>query len=101
MRGVFGIFIRESSMFDAATLALLAKVKVLAKKSGVNVDLVRMSNESSYAATILNELSNADDPELVLIVVQLMNLLGLIGKPVATEKPVNTKEETRYVGSLR
>ncbi|OHC82688.1 MAG: hypothetical protein A3J87_01330 [Sideroxydans sp. RIFOXYB12_FULL_59_6] len=88
-------------MFDAATLALLAKVKVLAKKTGVNVDLVRMSNEMSYAGIILNELSNADDPELVLIVIQLKNLLGLIGKPVADEKPATKKEETRYVGSLR
>ncbi len=86
-------------MLDAATMALLAKVKMLAKKANVNVDLVRMGNDKAYAETTLNELSNADDPELVLIVVQLMNQLGLIGMPV--EAKPEKKEEGRYVGSLR
>ncbi|MHB1116863.1 hypothetical protein [Sideroxydans sp.] len=88
-------------MLDAATMALLAKVKMLAKKIGINVDLVRMSNEKSYAETTLNELSNADDPELVLIVIQLMNQLGLIGVPTQEAKLEPKKEEGRYVGSLR
>ncbi len=88
-------------MLDAATMALLAKVKMLAKKIGVNVDLVKMSNDRAYAETTLGELSNADDPELVLIVIQLMNQLGLIGAPVAEAKPETKKDEGRYVGSLR
>ena len=88
-------------MLDAATMALLAKVKMLAKKVGVNVDLVRMGNEKSYAETILKELSNADDPELVLIAVQLMNQLGLIGVPVQEAKSEAQQESGRYVGSLR
>lgn len=88
-------------MLDAATMTLLAKVKMLAKKTGLNVDLVKMGNDKAYAETTLNELSNADDPELVLIVVQLMNQLGLIGVPVTEAQPEKKKEETRYVGSLR
>mgnify|MGYP001062636038 FL=1 len=88
-------------MLDAATLALLAKVKMLAKKNGINIDLVRMSNEKSYAETTLKELSNADDPELVLIVIELMNQLGLIGVPSQEAKPEPQKEAGRYVGSLR
>ncbi|MBU0687952.1 MAG: hypothetical protein KJ850_07780 [Gammaproteobacteria bacterium] len=88
-------------MLDAATMALLAKVKMLAKKIGVNVDLVKMGNEKTYAETTLAELSNADDPELVLIAVQLMNQLGLIGMPSAAAIPEPKKDETRYVGSLR
>lgn len=88
-------------MLDAATMALLAKVKMLAKKIGVNVDLVRMGNEISYAETTLQELSNADDHELVLIVIQLMNQLGLIGMPEAEAQPEAAKAEGRYVGSLR
>lgn len=88
-------------MLDAATLALLAKVKMLAKKIGINIDLVRMSNEKAYAETTLKELSNADDPELVLIVIQLMNQLGLIGVPVQETKPEPQQESGRYVGSLR
>jgi hypothetical protein len=101
MQGTFGIVIRESSMLDAATMALLAKVKMLAKKIGVNVDLVKMGNDKAYAETTLGELSNADDPELVLIAVQLMNQLGLIGMPAADAKPAKKQEEARYVGSLR
>ncbi len=88
-------------MLDAATLALLAKVKMLAKKIGINIDLVRMSNEKAYAETTLKELSNVDDPELVLIVIQLMNQLGLIGVPVQETKPEPQQEAGRYVGSLR
>jgi len=82
-------------------MALLAKVKMLAKKIGINIDLVRMSNEKAYAETTLNELSNADDPELVLIVIQLMNQLGLIGVPAQETKPEPQQEAGRYVGSLR
>lgn len=88
-------------MLDAATMALLAKVKILAKKVGVNVDVVRMTNEPSYAESTLQVLSNADDAELVLMVVQLMNQLGLIGKPVAELKPNPVNDSGRYVGSLR
>lgn len=88
-------------MLDAATMALLAKVKMLARKGGVNVDLVRIGNERAYAETTLQELSNADDHEMVLIAVQLMNQLGLIGMPSVETKPEKKKEETRYVGSLR
>ncbi|MFH2133965.1 MAG: hypothetical protein ABII81_02135 [Pseudomonadota bacterium] len=88
-------------MLDAATMALLAKVKMLAKKSGVNADLVKMGNDRAYAETTLNELSNADDPELVLIVIQLMNQLGLIGVPALEVKPEPQQEAGRYVGSLR
>lgn len=102
LRRMGSVFLyRESNMLDAATLALLAKVKMLAKKTGVNVDLVRMSNDRGYAETTLGELSNADDHELVLIVLQLMNQLGLIGQPGAEGKVETKKEEGRYVGSLR
>jgi hypothetical protein len=88
-------------MLDAATMALLAKVKMLAKKIGVNVDLVRIGNDKAYAETTLQELGNADDPELVLIVIQLMNQLGLIGVPTQETKPEPKQEAGRYVGSLR
>jgi hypothetical protein len=88
-------------MLDQTTLALLAKLKVLAKKTGTNIDLVKMSGERAYAELILKELGNADDPELVLVVIQVMNQFGMIGTP---EGQSNTEEKTvseRYVGSLR
>jgi hypothetical protein len=88
-------------MLDAATLALLAKLKVLAKKTGTNLDLVKMSGDRSYAELALKELSNADDPELVLIVVQLMNLFGMINAPGGSNKPEDKGNGARYVGALR
>jgi len=76
-------------------------VKILAKKVGVNVDVVRIPNESSYAEAILQDLTNADDAELVLIVVQLMNQLGLIGSPAVAVTPEPVRDTGRYIGSLR
>ena len=88
-------------MLDAAVLALLAKVKMLAKKVGMNVDLVRMGAERAYAEQVLKELSNADDPELVLIAVQLMNQFGMIGVPTGNDGAEAKPNAARYVGSLR
>lgn len=88
-------------MLDAATLALLAKLKVLAKKTGTNLDLVKMSGDRAYAELTLKELSNADDPELVLIVIQLMNLFGMIDAPASTTKSEDKKDGGRYIGALR
>ena len=88
-------------MLDPATLALLAKLKVLAKKIGSNIDLVKMSADKGYAELTLNELSNADDPELVLIVIQLMNQFGMIDAPSETAKTDDKNGNDRYVGALR
>lgn len=87
-------------MLDPATLALLAKLKVLGKQTGTNIDLIKMSQDKAYAEQTLKELSNADDPELVLIVVQLMNLFGLIKAPTAQKKEDEGGNE-RYIGALR
>lgn len=88
-------------MLDPATLALLAKLKVLAKKTGTNLDLVKMSGDLGYAELTLKELSNADDPELVLVVLQLMNQFGLLDTPAATIKNDESKDSGRYIGALR
>ncbi|MBI4809190.1 MAG: hypothetical protein HY799_09630 [Nitrosomonadales bacterium] len=88
-------------MLDPATLALLAKLKVLAKKTGINLDLVKMGGDKGYAELTLKELSNADDPELVLIVIQLMNQFGMIGAPAGTANTEEKIEVGRYIGALR
>jgi hypothetical protein len=89
-------------MYDHATLTLLAKLKMLAKKMGINVDLMKIGEDKEYTADVLSQLSNSDDQELVMIVINLMNQFGLIKAPKtvaagATED--STKE--RYVGKLR
>lgn len=88
-------------MLDPTTLALLAKLKVLAKKTGTNLDLVKMSGDMGYAELTLKELSDADDPELVLVVIQLMNQFGMIDSPAATAKSEESKDSGRYIGALR
>ncbi|MBI5007992.1 MAG: hypothetical protein HZB95_12815 [Nitrosomonadales bacterium] len=88
-------------MLDPATLALLAKLKVLAKKTGINLDLVKMTGDKGYAELTLKELSNSDDAELVLIVVQLMNQFGLIDAPAGSSKSEDKKGGDRYIGALR
>lgn len=88
-------------MLDSATLALLTKLKVLAKKEGTNIDLVKMSGDKSYAELTLSELSNSDDSELVLIVIQLMNQFGMIKAPPAKAKDDDKDAGSQYVGALR
>lgn len=87
-------------MLDPTTLALLAKLKVLAKRSGTNIDLVKMSEDKDYAEHTLKDLSNSDDPELVLNVIQLMNQFGMIKAPAPQAKKED-KIDGRYIGSLR
>jgi hypothetical protein len=88
-------------MLDNETMTLLAKLKVAAKKTGINIDLIRMSGDTSYAATMLNELSNSEDAELVLIVVSLMNKFGMIYTPRKNDNPQEESDEDRYIGGLR
>ena len=88
-------------MLDPATLALLAKLKVLAKKTGTNLDLIKMSGDRGYAELALKELSNTDDPELVLIVIQLMNQFGMIGAPTGQADGDESSDASRYIGALR
>lgn len=87
-------------MMDNETLTLLAKLKVAAKKTGTDIDLIKMSNDTAYAAMMLNHLSNTEDAEMVSIVINLMNKFGMISAPSqdkTAEEPVNE----RYIGRLR
>jgi hypothetical protein len=88
-------------MLDAETLVLLTKLKVLTKKAGINVDLVRMGADRIYAELTLSELSNSEDPEFVVIVIQLMNRFGMIKAPTDQAKDEEKSAGDRYVGSLR
>ncbi len=88
-------------MLEAETMALLARLKIYGKQMGVNIDLVQMSQDMEYATLVLKELSNSDNPELVLIVINLMNQFGMIKAP-PLEPVVEEKQITdRYVGALR
>jgi len=88
-------------MLDSATMMLLSKLKILAKQSGINIDLIKMSEDKDYAVLTLKELSNADDPELVMIVVNLMNQFGMIKAPATKAEPEEANYKDRYVGKLR
>lgn len=88
-------------MLDPETMVLLGKLKILARKTGANIDLVKMSGDRSYAELTLKDLSNTDDPELVLIVIKLMNIYGLFEAPVDMAKAEEKPAAARYVGALR
>ena len=88
-------------MLDPETMVLLGKLKILAKKTGANIDLVRMSGDKSYAELMLQDLSNTDDPELVPIVIKLMNHYGMFEAPVDMSKAEEKPDNGRYVGTLR
>jgi hypothetical protein len=93
-------------MLDATTLVLLTKLKVLAKKAGSNIDLVKMGADQQYAEQVLGELSDSEDSDLVVIVVQLMNQFGMIKAPPKQAKDdgktdADKEDGDRYVGSLR
>ena len=74
-------------MPDSVTTVLLGKLKNLAKQAGINVDLVKMNADKSYAERVLEELGHSsDDPELVLVVIKLMNRYGMFGAPIDMSK---------------
>ena len=78
-------------MLDPATMVLLGKLKKLAKQAGTNIDLVKMSSDKGYAELMLEKLGNSDDPELVLVVMKLMNRYGMFGAPIdMTKVEINT-----------
>ena len=54
-----------------------------------------------YAALMLKELSNSDDPELVQIVIQLMNQFGMIKAPEVETKAKGADDLDQYIGRLR
>lgn len=88
-------------MLDNETVALLGKLKLLAKKSGVNIDVIRMSSDAAYVESSLRELSNSDDPELVMSAIGLMNRFKLIKAPAIEGATSEGGDGGRYVGRLR
>jgi hypothetical protein len=59
-------------------MKLLGKLKISAKKSGINIDLTKMGDGSNYAERVLKEFSNSEDHEMVAIAFKLMHQLGLL-----------------------
>lgn len=89
-------------MIDSTTMALLARLKILAKQAGTNIDLVKMSEDMEYATLLLKEISNSDNPELVLTAINLMNQFDIIkAPPFEAKAKEEKKKKERYVGALR
>ena len=65
-------------MLDPVTVKLLGKLKIMAKKSGMDIDLMRMAEDMGYANQMLTELGDTHDPEQGLVVLKLMKQLCLI-----------------------
>jgi hypothetical protein len=65
-------------MADPVTEELLGKLKVMAQKSGVEIDSNRMTADMGYAYKMLMELGNTHDQMQGLVVMQLLKQLGLL-----------------------
>jgi hypothetical protein len=65
-------------MSDPVTLELLGKLKMMAKKSGVDFDSERMTKDLGYAYDTLMELGNTEDQMQGLVVMQALKHLGLL-----------------------
>ena len=87
-------------MLDPVTMKLLGKLKVLAKHYGTHIDLVKMAEGSDYAELTLKQLSNSEDPELILIVIKLMKYFGLIEAPLDLERTVEVSDKDPYLKDL-
>jgi len=72
----------DPATIDPVTMKLLGKLKILAKHTKTNIDLVKMTDGSGYAEQILQELGHSDNEEIVLIALKLMNRMRLIEAPV-------------------
>lgn len=88
-------------MLDPAIMVLLGKLKILAKQTGTNIDLVKITGDKDYAELMLKELSNSDDPELVIIVIKLMNHYGMFETTIDAAKSDDKSDNNRYIGTLR
>ena len=65
-------------MADPVTQELLGKLKVMAKKSGVEFDPNRMTTDMGYAYQMLMELGNTPDQIQGLVVMQALKHFGLL-----------------------
>jgi len=65
-------------MADPVTEELLGKLKVMAQKSGIEIDSNRMTADMGYAYQMLMELGNTHDQMQGLVVMQLLKHLGLL-----------------------
>ena len=60
------------------TEELLGKLKIMAKKSGVEFDSNRMTKDMGYANQVLMELADTPDQIQGLVVMQALKQLGLL-----------------------
>jgi hypothetical protein len=65
-------------MSDPVTEELLGKLKIMAEKSGVEIDPNRMTTDMGYAYQMLMELGDTHDQIQGLVVMQLLKQLGLL-----------------------
>ena len=65
-------------MADPVTQELLDKLKIMAEKSGVEIDTNRMTKDMGYANEMLMSLGDTHDQMQGLVVMQLLKQLGLL-----------------------
>jgi hypothetical protein len=86
---------------DHETLKLLAKVKVVARKTmGLDIDIQRLTHEPQYAAEMLAKAMHSDNEDLVLAAITLQDRFGML-KPRAPEPREPAELTEKYVFGAR
>jgi len=100
---------------DNEPLRLIARLKIMAARAGLPVDVVRFAADRPYARSVLQKFSDSASEEDVLLALLLMEKLRVLA-PVPPEvaappsqpvqiPPVQGEDkpavEERYVGRLR
>jgi hypothetical protein len=91
------------------TLLKIARLRTLAARKGHPFDVARFAQDRAFAESTLQQLMNADDEELVLLGLEVMQALGMVrvdhAAPVPPPAPARKKAapepDQRYVGRLR
>jgi hypothetical protein len=63
---------------DHELLKMLAHLRILAKRAGLNCDLTQMLQDRTYAKEFLDAAMAADSEELVLAALEVQSKMGLI-----------------------
>lgn len=96
------------------TLLKIARLRTLAARKGRAFDVARFAQDRGFAESTLQQLMNADDEDLMVLGLEVMQALGMIrvdqaapppapaaAPAAAAPKKAPAEPDQRYVGRLR
>jgi hypothetical protein len=80
---------------DHELLKMLAHLRIVAKRAGLNCDLTRMLQDRAYAREFLDAAMTADNEELVFAALAMQDKMGLIVAAPQTAAAAEPKPEPK------